>query len=91
MNLNYKKMKQTFIHILLGFFIATTIAAGTMAVTTVKPAKPKAVIIKQFESCREAVSYAKNAVSKGWIVKSFTTNDGSNSRWAPTVIILETY
>ena len=91
MNLNYKKMKQTFIHILLGFFIATTIAAGTMAVTTVKPAKPRAVIIKNFDSAREAVEYTRKAVAKGWIVKCISTNDGSSSSWAPTIIVLESY
>ena len=84
-------MKKTFIHILLGFFIATTIAAGTMAVTTVKPAKPRAVIIKNFDSAREAVEYTRKAVAKGWIVKCISTNDGSSSAWAPTIIVLESY
>ena len=84
-------MKQTFIHILLGFFIATTIAAGTMAVTTVKPAKPRAVIIKDFDSSREAVEYTRKAVAKGWIVKSFSTNYQSSSSYSSTIIVLESY
>ena len=84
-------MKQTFIHILLGFFIATTIAAGTMAVTTVKPATPRAVIVKSFDNYRDAVDYTQRCVAKGWIVKCISTNDGSSSSWAPTIIVLESY
>jgi len=84
-------MKQTFIHILLGFFIATTIAAGTMAVTTTKPATPRAVIIKNFDNSREAVEYTRKAVAKGWIIKCISTNDASNASFTSTIIVLESY
>jgi len=84
-------MKQTFIHILLGFFIATTIAAGTMAVTTVKPATPQAVIVKSFNESDDAVMYTRKCVAQGWIVKCITTNANSGNGWAPTLIVLEKY
>jgi hypothetical protein len=91
MNLNYKNMKQTFIHILLGFFIATTIAAGTMAVTTVKPATPKYVIVKEFDRCDEATPYINSCLKSGWIVKSITGLSGEGMGFRPVLVILEKY
>lgn len=83
-------MKQTFVHILLGFFIATTIAATTMAVTIVKPAVPRKTIIKEFDNSRNAVEYANASVSKGWIIKTISTSQ-SSSAWTTTIVVLETY
>lgn len=84
-------MKQTLLHILLGFFIATSIAASTVAITTVRPDKPKAVIIKDFNSSIDAVEYMKIYVKKGWIVKAVSTNDSSSSSWTATIVVLEKY
>jgi hypothetical protein len=83
-------MKQKFIYILLGFFIATTIAAGTMAVTTVKPAVPRKTIVKEFDNSRNAVEYANASVAKGWIIKTISTSQ-SSSAWTTTIVVLETY
>ena len=83
-------MKATFLHILLGFFIATTIAATTMAVTTVKPAVPKKTIVKEFDSSTTAVDYANRSIAKGWILKTITTSQSSSS-WTITIVVLETY
>ena len=83
-------MKQTFVHILLGFFIATTIAATTMAVTTVEPAVPRKTIVKEFDYSRNAVEYANACVAKGWIIKTITTSQSSSS-WTATIVVLETY
>ena len=83
-------MKQSIIYILLGFFIATTIAAGTMAVTTVKPAVPRKTIIKEFNTSEAAVDYANTSAKNGWIIKTITILDNGVGRYTP-IVILETY
>lgn len=85
-------MKST-LFFLLCVFAAISIAASTTDLMTVKPATPKAVLVKDFRAMfsleDEVRDYVKANVAKGYIVKSIMIWDDEN--WSKGVVVMEKY
>jgi hypothetical protein len=85
-------MKNVF-YVLLGVSLVILTSATTVSVMTVKPAQPKAFIVKSFTyetNSGNVARYIKDQIKKGWILKEIEgANDGEfGSTW---VVVMEKY
>lgn len=78
---------------ILGCLFILLTAAGTVSIMTVKPAKPKSVLIKSFTyqgDSDNVAEYVRQKIRSGYILKSVDgANDGQyNSTW---IVVMEKY
>jgi len=85
-------MKNLF-YFLLGLIFVSLISATTVSVMTIKPEKPKSVIVKPIRAMfgieNDIAKFVEQKVKEGYIVKSISIIDDEN--WSKGVIVMEKY
>lgn len=81
------------LYFLLGIFLITLTSAATVSVMTVKPAKPKTFIVKNFKyeyNADEVEIYIKARLKEGWILKEAeaANSGGHDACW---IVVMEKY
>ena len=86
-------MKTSLLTFLLGIFVAISFAATAVAVTEVKPVKPKSTVCKTVRAMYsledDVKEYIDEMVKKGYIVKTVALMDDEN--WSKGIIVMEKY
>ena len=81
------------LYFLLGIFLITLTSAATVSVMTVKPAKPKTFIVKNFRyeyNADDVELYIKARMKEGWTLKvAEAANSGQGD--ACWIVVLEKY
>lgn len=85
-------MKNLF-YFIAGVLFITLISATTVSIMTVKPATPKATIVKDFRAVygleQEMRTFILSKVKEGYIVKSVSMMD--DETFSKGIIVLEKY
>ena len=86
-------MKKQLTAFLIGILTAISIASTTIAINTVKPAKPKEVLVESFSNqadSKKVKTCILDRIKQGWQFKSCAgAHDGSyNSTW---IVVFEKY